>query len=153
MGQTAHDRLVTRGLLCSAWRAMTIPINARGAQCRAACYTGAAQRNTQDATQHTYGTMGQTAHDRLVTRGLLCSAWRAVTIPIYARGAQVADNRALICVCVGNYCQLIKVAYTRVNELTCDSPQRPSQRLIGNSWAHKLKLTINWAREVSNLSL
>ena len=106
MGQTAHDRLVIRGLLCSAWRAVTIPIIARGAQCRAACYKAAAQRNTQDVTQHTYGTMGQTAHDRLVIRGLLCSAWRAVTIPIYARGAQVADNRALISGCVGNYCQL-----------------------------------------------
>ena len=108
MGQTAHDRLVIRGLLCSACRAMTIPIYARGAQCHAACYTGAAQRNTQDAAQHTYGTiMGQMARDRLVIRGLLCSAWRAVTIPIYARGAQVADNRALISGCVGNYCPLI----------------------------------------------
>jgi len=57
----------------------------------------------------TYGTMGQMARDRLVIRGLLCSAWRAVTIPIYARGAQVADNRALISGCVGNYCQLIIV--------------------------------------------
>ena len=62
----------------------------------------------------------QMARDRLVIRGLLCSAWRAVTIPIYARGAQVADNRALISGCVGNYCQLIIVANTRVNDVTCD---------------------------------
>ena len=78
-------------------------------QCRAACYTGAAQRNTQDAAQHTYGTMGQMARDRLVIRGLLCSAWRAVTIPIYARGAQVADNRALISGCG----QLLSINYSR----------------------------------------
>ena len=64
--------------------------------------------------------MGQMAHDRLVTRGLLCSAWRAMTIPINARGAQVADNRALISGCVGNYCQLIIVANTRVNDVTRD---------------------------------
>ena len=95
--------------------------------------------------------MGQTARDRLVIRGLLCSAGRAMTIPVYARGAQVADNRALISGCGRNYCQL--VVNTRVSEFTCDPPQRPSQRLIGNSWAHKLKLTINWAHEVSNLSL
>ena len=75
-------------------------------QCRAACYKAAAQRNKQDVMQHTYGTMGQMARDRLVIRGLLCSAWRTMTIPTYARGAQVADNRALISGCVRNYCQL-----------------------------------------------
>ena len=79
-----------------------------GAQCatvpRGMPYRCSAAQHTR--CNATYGTMGQTAHDRLVIRGLLCSAWRAVTIPIYARGAQVADNRALISGCVGNYCQL-----------------------------------------------
>ena len=73
MGQTARDRLVIRGLLCSAWRAMTIPIYARGAQCRAACYKAAAQRSKQDVTQHTYGTMGQMARGRLVLLVFLVS--------------------------------------------------------------------------------
>ena len=73
--------------------------------------------------------MGQMARDRVVIRGLLCSAWRAVTIPICARGAQVADNQPCINFRLCAQLLSITVVSTRVHEFTFDSPQRPSQRL------------------------